>query len=102
MVTLYVFCLVLGGGFLGVSLLGDLFGGGDVGDVAIDGDVSLDFDGHVDVDVDMDAHIDVDSHIDIDTDAGHAAHAVRACADQHRAGGGADRAATVAVFRVGG
>ena len=71
MVTLYVFCLVLGGGFLGLSLLGDLLGG-DVGDVAIDADVSLDFDAHMDVD----AHLDVDSHIDIDTDAGHAAHAV--------------------------
>ena len=53
MVTLYVFCLVLGGGFLGLSLLGDLLGG-DVGDVAVDGDVSLDF----------------------DTDAGHAPHAI--------------------------
>lgn len=31
MTSLYVFCLVLGGGFLGLSLLGDLFGGhGDV------------------------------------------------------------------------
>ena len=71
MVTLYVFCLVLGGGFLGISLLGDLVGG-DVGDVAVDADVSLDFDAHMDVD----AQFDVDSHVDIDTDAGHGAHAV--------------------------
>jgi hypothetical protein len=37
MIALYVFSLVLGGGFLGLSLLGDLFGGH--GDVDLGGDL---------------------------------------------------------------
>lgn len=50
MLALYVFSLVLGGGFLVVSLLGDVLGGGDVDtnlDVGMDGDVDL----HVDTDM---------------------------------------------------
>jgi hypothetical protein len=52
MISLYVFSLVLGGGFLGLSLLGDLFGG--------HGDVDLDVD--VDLDMDVDAGGDLDLH----------------------------------------
>lgn len=62
MITFYVFALVLGGGFLGISLLGDLVGGhGDVdfsSDVALDGDISLD------------AHLDADAGA-LETDVGH-------------------------------
>lgn len=56
MIALYIFSLVLGGGFLGLSLFGDLFGGhGDV-----------DFGGHV-------AGLDTDMHTELDAqlDAGH-------------------------------
>jgi hypothetical protein len=52
MVAFYVFSLVLGGGFLGLSLLGDLFGGHDV---------SLSTDASVDVDVGFDAHVETDA-----------------------------------------
>ena len=77
MVSLYVFSLILGGGFLAMSVLGDLLGGhGDVdADIGgFDGDLELeagglDFDGGG---LDMDAgHLDVDSvHADLDADAG--------------------------------
>ncbi len=91
MVSLYVFSLILGGGFLAMSVLGDLLGGhGDVdADIGgFDGDLELeagglDFDGGgLDLDtggmeldgggLDMDAgHLDVDSvHADLDADAG--------------------------------
>ena len=62
MISFYVFSLVLGGGFLGLSLLGDLFGGH--GDVDLGGGVDLDVDLDVDVgDMELDA---------LDTDvAGH-------------------------------
>jgi hypothetical protein len=93
--ALYVFTLVLGGGFLALSVLGDLFGGhGDVeldGDFGgFDGDLSLDaggldvdaggFDldaGGLDVDAggfDLDAgHVDVDAaHAHLQAEAGHA------------------------------
>jgi hypothetical protein len=55
MVALYVFSLVLGGGFLALSVFGDLFGGH--GDVEFDGHLELDA-GGMDVDVgdfDLDA-----------------------------------------------
>jgi hypothetical protein len=68
MIALYVFSLVLGGGFLGLSLLGDLFGG--QGDIDVSGDVG-DFDAGLEAHVDagMDAHVDasMDGHVD----AGH-------------------------------
>jgi hypothetical protein len=70
MVAFYVFSLVLGGGFLGLSLLGDLFGG--------HGDVDLSTDVSVDADVGFDAHLETDAgNFDadagsFDTDAGHA------------------------------
>ncbi|MGD2122407.1 MAG: hypothetical protein PVJ76_11715 [Gemmatimonadota bacterium] len=55
MVSLYVFSLILGGGFLAMSVLGDLFGGH--GDVDMDTDLGG-FDGHLELDaggLDMDA-----------------------------------------------
>ncbi len=66
MITFYVFSLVLGGGFLGLSLLGDLFGGHDV---------DLSTDATFDADVDFDAHLEADAgSFDSDTgsvDVGH-------------------------------
>jgi membrane protein implicated in regulation of membrane protease activity len=89
MVSLYVFSLILGGGFLAMAAFGDLFGGH--GDVDVDGDLSG-FDGHlelgaggVDLDaggLDLDAggldidagHLDVAAvHAELDADAGHLA-----------------------------
>ncbi|MFH1763876.1 MAG: hypothetical protein ABIF09_06770 [Gemmatimonadota bacterium] len=93
MVSLYVFSLILGGGFLAMSVLGDLFGGH--GDVELDGDLGG-FDGHLEIDaggldldaggLDLDAggldldggglemdagHLDVDAaHAELDADAG--------------------------------
>ena len=61
----YVFSLVLGGGFLLVSVLGDILGG-DASDLAFDADV--------DIDVDLDVHMDVDVHADIDVDTDIDAH----------------------------
>lgn len=102
MVALYVFSLILGGGFLAMSVLGDLLGGqGDVdaGDLSgFDGNLELDA-GGLDLDaggldldaggldldaggleldaggLDMDAgHLDVDAaHAELDADAGHIA-----------------------------
>jgi len=103
MIPLYVFSLILGGGFLAMSVLGDLLGGhGDVdvgGDIGgFDGDLELDA-GGLDLDAggldldaggldldaggfDMDAggldldagHLDVDAaHAELDADAGHLA-----------------------------
>jgi hypothetical protein len=81
MVTFYVFSLVLGGGFLGLSLLGDLFGGhGDVdlsSDVSLDTDMSMDTDVSLDTDVSVDTDVGFDAHLEtdaggFDTDAGHA------------------------------
>lgn len=77
MAPFYLFALVLGGGFLALAVLGDLFGGhGDVdagGDVGgIDGHLELDA-GGLDVDasgIDVDAGgLDVDTGLDVD--AGH-------------------------------
>lgn len=96
MVSLYVFSLILGGGFLAMSVLGDLLGGhGDVdagGDLSgFDGDLELDA-GGIDLDtggleldaggleldaggLEMDAgHLEVDAaHAELDADAGHLA-----------------------------
>lgn len=63
MVTFYVFSLVLGGGFLGLSLLGDFLGG--------HADVDLSTDLSVDTDVGFDAHLDTDAG-HFEADAGHA------------------------------
>jgi hypothetical protein len=97
MVAFYVFSLVLGGGFLAMSVFGDLFGGhGDVdlGGGGVDLEAGgLDMDaGHLDLDaggfdmdaggVDMDAggldmdagHLDVGAaHAELHADAGHLA-----------------------------
>jgi hypothetical protein len=96
MVALYVFSLVVGGGFLALSVFGDLFGGH--GDVEFDSDLGG-FDGHLELDaggidvdvggmdldaggldldaggVDMDVgHLDVDvAHAELTADAGHLA-----------------------------
>ncbi len=72
MAALYVFALVLGGGFLALSLLGDLFGAhggvdlhGDVG--GVDADIGLDA-GHMEMDT---GHLEVEApHVEVD--AGHA------------------------------
>jgi hypothetical protein len=70
MVSLYVFSLILGGGFLAMSVLGDLFGGH--GDVDMDTDLGG-FDGHLELDaggLDMDAGgLDLDAG-GFDMDAG--------------------------------
>ena len=76
MVPLYVFSLILGGGFLAMSVFGDLFGGHadvDVGGADLGG-----LDGHLELDAgggDLDmGHMDVDAaHAELHTDAGHLA-----------------------------
>lgn len=75
MVALYVFSLVLGGGFLAMSAFGDLFGGH--GDVDFDSDLGG-FDGGLELDagdLGMDVgHLDVDvAHAELSADAGHLA-----------------------------
>lgn len=89
MLALYVFSLILGGGFLAMSVFGDLFGGH--GDVDMGGDLGG-FDGHLELDaggldvdaggleldaggIDLDAgHLDVGAaHAHLDADAGHVA-----------------------------
>jgi len=62
MVAFYVFSLVLGGGFLGLSLLGDILGG--------HGDVDLSTDAGLDTDVTLDTHFETDAG-HFDADAGH-------------------------------
>jgi membrane protein implicated in regulation of membrane protease activity len=70
MVALFAFALILGGGLLLVSLLGDLFGGhGDLGS-DVDTDLGLDVDTDLDLDVDTDLGLDVDTDLDLDADAG--------------------------------
>lgn len=64
MIALYVFSLVLGGGFLALSLFGDLFGGH--ADVDLGGGLG-------DADVDFDAHFDGDAGGHDGPDAAHAA-----------------------------
>lgn len=78
MAPFYLFALVLGGGFLALAVLGDLFGGH--GDVDVGGDVGG-IDGHLELDaggLDVDAGgLDVDvggldtDAVGLDVDAGH-------------------------------
>ena len=71
----YLFSLVLGGGFLALSVFGDLFGGhGDVdfGDIDVDVDMDLDA-GGVDMDMDAGGDVDMGGHAG-DVDASHAHH----------------------------
>ncbi len=62
MTTLFVFSLIVGGGLLALSLLGDLFGG----DADFDSDFDADFD--VDTDIALDADVDADLGSDVGTD----------------------------------
>lgn len=75
MLAVYIFCLVLGGSLMAVSVLSDVFGdaGGDL-DIDMGGDVDFqldagDFDAG-DLDLDLDAG-------DVDVDAGEATHATK-------------------------
>lgn len=54
MTSLFLFALILGGGLLGLSLLGDLVGGADA-----------DFDADFDTDLDVDPGVDVDTDVDL-------------------------------------
>lgn len=56
----YIFCLVLGGTFVGLSV----FGG------ALGGDVDADLDAEIDVDMDLDVDADADFDLDADAQAG--------------------------------
>jgi len=87
MIALYVFSLVLGGGFLGMSLMGSVFGGhGDLDQGMMGGDLhgGLDHDmGAGDVQAGLDHDMgagDVHGGVDHDTGGGHADHPV---ADHH-------------------
>ena len=53
MTSIFFFSLIVGGGLLAMSLLGDLFGSG--GDVDFDSDFDAEFDGDLDPDFDADA-----------------------------------------------
>jgi hypothetical protein len=57
MAVAYIFALVVGGGFMALSLLGDVAGGGDVADVDLDLDLDLD----ADLDVDAGGGSDVNA-----------------------------------------
>jgi hypothetical protein len=61
MTSLFLFALILGGGLLALSLLGDLFGGGDA-------DFDTDFDTDLDMDVDVDLDMDVDPDVSLEAD----------------------------------
>jgi hypothetical protein len=67
MYAAYVFSVVLGGGLLALSLLGDLLGG-DSGDLGLDGHADLDVHLDGDFDAHVEAHLDgpVDAHADAD------------------------------------
>ena len=61
MTSLFVFSLIVGGGLLALSLLGDLFGAGDADfDTDFDADLDADFDADFDADVGADADLAVD------------------------------------------
>lgn len=66
MLGYYLFCLILGGGFVLLSMIAGASGGADFdGDVDVDVDMDVD----VDVDVDVDGDLDVDQEFDLDKDA---------------------------------
>lgn len=77
----YVFCLIVGGAFVALSVFGGLF----------DADVDSDFDVDADADFDVDADMDVDADLDMDADAD-----FDLDADHH---GGYDKEIEVAVSR---
>lgn len=62
LLLIYIFCMVFGGIFVGLSVFGGLF----EGDADLDGDADFDVDADADFDVDADADFDVDA----DADAG--------------------------------
>lgn len=78
MTSVFVFSLIVGGGLLALSLLGDLFGGGDV-------------------DADFDADFDTDLGADVDVDAGGDADV---SADSVEAGGATDLAGAIRIFTI--
>lgn len=61
MSTLYLVCLIVGGFFVMLSMIGGA-------DSDADGDIDLDVDTDIDLDVDIDADVDFDVEADIDTD----------------------------------
>jgi len=63
--SVYWFCLIIGGAFVALSLVG----GGDLfEDFDADADADFDFDAELDAGFDMDADVDVDADMDIDAD----------------------------------
>ncbi|MGD1900453.1 MAG: hypothetical protein ACFB16_26370 [Phormidesmis sp.] len=69
MESVYWFCLIIGGAFVALSLVGggDLLDDFDI-DADADFDVDTDFDADIDADADFDADIDADTDLQIDTD----------------------------------
>lgn len=63
MSTVYLVCLIVGGFFVLLSLLG---GGDSDADVDVDAGAEVDFDADADFDVDADADLDVDADSDLD------------------------------------
>jgi hypothetical protein len=59
MTSVFVFALIVGGGLLALSLLGDLFGAGDA-----------DFDTDLGTDLDLDTDLSIDTDVAIDGDLG--------------------------------
>ena len=62
MLLTYVFCLIVGGAFVGLSVFGGL------GDADVDADMDADFDVDADMDADFDVDADVDGDFDLDVD----------------------------------
>lgn len=69
MQSVYWFCVLIGGAFVALSLVGggDLFEDFDA-DADADFDVDADVDADFDVDADVDADLDLDTDVDADTD----------------------------------
>lgn len=67
MLVYYLFCLILGGGFVVLSMIAGASGGGDFGgDMDVDMDMDMDMDVDVDVDVDVDGDLEVDKEVALD------------------------------------
>lgn len=69
----YVFCLIVGGAFVALSVFGGLFeADADLDhDIDADFDADLDIDHDFDVDADADFDVDADGDFDLDADAEH-------------------------------
>ncbi|HKJ02585.1 MAG TPA: hypothetical protein VJ997_09025 [Longimicrobiales bacterium] len=99
MIALYVFSLVLGGGFLGLSLLGDLFGGH--GDIDLSGDMgSLDADVGGDLDTDLATDLDGDLGAHMDVDAAHSGEVGGHVGDGGHGGHGGASHAAAKIFSI--